>query len=147
MREVFFRANLLYVLDITMERRVSIGLCMTLGLAKRMPLRSSDFQFKNVLGCDFFFLLPSAMPERWPQIGRIRITFGSLLNNFFDSTKTNSLKFFVKWFQVSLNTHVRSNQTQPYLNWCGPLYLYAIVCVCAMYMIYLHHSFCSVAFQ
>jgi len=54
------------------------------------------------------------MPECWPQVCRIKITFGLLLNNWFVSTKTNSMKCFVNW--IPLNAHVRFNKTQPYLK-------------------------------
>ena len=52
------------------------------------------------------------MSERWPQFCRVKITFESLLNNWFISTKTNFMKCFVNW--IALNTHVLSNKTQPY---------------------------------
>ena len=52
-------------------------------------------------------LLAAAMPERWPQVCRVKITFESLLNNSFVSTKTNSMQCFVNW--ILLNTHVCFN--------------------------------------
>jgi len=60
------------------------------------------------------------MPERWPQVCRVKITFRLLRNNWFVSTKTNSMKCFENW--ILLNSHVRFNKTQPYLK--------MFVCVC-----------------
>jgi len=54
------------------------------------------------------------MPERWPQVCRVKIMFGLLSNNWFVSTKMNSMKCLVNW--IPLNTHVRFNKTQPYLD-------------------------------
>jgi len=54
------------------------------------------------------------MPERWQQVYPIKIIFESLLNNWFVSTKTNSMKCFVNW--ILLKTHVHFNRTEPYLN-------------------------------
>jgi len=36
------------------RRGSDLGLCMTLGLAKRMPLHSADFRFSNVFGRKIF---------------------------------------------------------------------------------------------
>jgi len=55
--------------------------------------------------------LPQPTPEYWPQICRVKITFESLLNNWFFSTKTNSMKCFENW--IPLKTHVRINRTEP----------------------------------
>ena len=55
-------------------------------------------------------LLPATLLERWPQICRFKITFELLLNNWFVSTKTNSMKCFVNW--IPANSHVHSNKTQ-----------------------------------
>jgi len=59
--------------------------------------------------------LPAAMSQCWPQGCRVKIMFGLLPNNWFVSTKMNSMKCFVSW--IPLNTHVRSNQTQPYIKY------------------------------
>jgi len=37
------------------------------------------------------------MPERWPQVCRVKITFGLPPNNWFVSTKKNSMKYVVNW--------------------------------------------------
>jgi len=57
-------------------------------------------------------LLAAAMPERWTQVCRVKITFESILNYWFVSTKTHSMKYFENW--IPLNTHVRFNQTLPW---------------------------------
>jgi len=36
----------------------------------------------------------------FPQICRVKITFELLLNNWFDSTKTNSMKCYVNWIRM-----------------------------------------------
>jgi len=50
----------------------------------------------------------------WPQICRVKITFGLLPPNWFVFTKKNSMKCFVKW--IPLRICVRSRNTQPYLK-------------------------------
>ena len=62
-------------------------------------------------------MLPVTLLERWPQVYRVKITFGLLLNNWFVSTKTDSIKCFVNW--IPLNTHARFNKPQPYLKSSG----------------------------
>jgi len=57
---------------------------------------------------------PQPVPQHGLQVCRVKITFGFPPNNWFVSTKTNSIKCFVNW--IPLNTHVRFNQTQPYLK-------------------------------
>jgi len=47
------------------------------------------------------------MPEQWPQVYRIKITFESLLKNCF--VPQSSMKSFVNW--ILLDTHVRFEQT------------------------------------
>jgi len=54
------------------------------------------------------------MPERWPQVCRVKITFKLLLTICSVFTTTNSMKYFVNW--IPLNTHVRFENTQPCLN-------------------------------
>ena len=58
-------------------------------------------------------LPPTVMPERWPQVCRIKILFGLLPNNWFFFT-TNSMKCVVNW--IPLNTRVRLTQTHPNLT-------------------------------
>ena len=61
-------------------------------------------------------LLPAAMLECWPQVCRIKITFGLLLTDWFVSTKKNSMKCLVNW--ISLEFRVRSRNTKnPNLKW------------------------------
>ena len=50
----------------------------------------------------------AAMPERWPRVCRVKITFELLLTICFVSTTTNSMKCLVNW--IPLNTHVRVEQ-------------------------------------
>jgi len=50
-------------------------------------------------------LLAAAMPERWPQVCRVKITFELLLTICFVSTKTNLMKCLTNY--IPLNTHVR----------------------------------------
>ena len=45
------------------------------------------------------------MPEHWPQVCRVKITFDLLLTICFVSTTTNSMKCVVNW--IPLNTHFR----------------------------------------
>jgi len=59
-------------------------------------------------------LLAVAMPERWPQVCRVKITFEIILTICFVSTTTNSMKCLVNW--IPLNTHVRFENTQPCLK-------------------------------
>ena len=59
-------------------------------------------------------LCPAAMPECWPQVGRLKITFELRLTFFCVSTTTNMMKYLVNW--IPLNTHVRFENTQPCLN-------------------------------
>ena len=47
--------------------------------------------------------------ERWPQVCCVKIMFELLPNNWFVSTKTNSMKCFVNW--IPANSHVGSNKT------------------------------------
>ena len=54
------------------------------------------------------------MPERWPQVCRVKITFKLILTICLVSTTTNSMKYLVNW--IPLNTHVRSENTQPCLQ-------------------------------
>ena len=42
-------------------------------------------------------LLTAAMPERWPQVFRVKIMFELLLTICFVSTTTNSMKYLVNW--------------------------------------------------
>jgi len=50
-----------------------------------------------------------AMPERWPHVCCVKITFELLLINCFVFTTTNSMKGRVNW--IPLNSHVRFEQT------------------------------------
>jgi len=51
--------------------------------------------------------LSTTLLERWPQVCRIKITFSELLpNNWFVSTKTNSMTCFVN--QITARTFVRT---------------------------------------
>jgi len=59
-------------------------------------------------------LLPATLLERWPQVCRVKIMFELLRTTAFASAKTNSMKCFVNW--IPLNSHVRSNKTQPCLK-------------------------------
>jgi len=59
-------------------------------------------------------LLTAAMPKRWPQVCRVKITFESLLKICFVSISTKSMKYLVNW--IPLNTHVCFENTQPCLN-------------------------------
>jgi len=47
---LFFRANLVCVLDIQCRVGSDLGLCTSSVVSKRMTLRSADIQFKNVFG-------------------------------------------------------------------------------------------------
>jgi len=53
------------------------------------------------------------MPERWPQVCRVKMTF-ELLTISFVSTATNSMKCLVDW--VTLNLHVCFKQTPSLLS-------------------------------
>ena len=59
-------------------------------------------------------LLLTTLVEQWPQVYCVRITFELLPNNWFASTRTNSMKCHIKW--ITVNTHVCSNKTQPCLD-------------------------------
>ena len=129
-------------------------------LAKRMPLRSADFQSKNVFGrrirrkpalrgrtlfastevmhtptsdsplhfdieniyqirtgksnASARHLFPATLLKRWPHVCCVKISFELLPNNWFVSTKSNSMKCFVNW--IPANLHFRLNKTQPYLK-------------------------------
>ena len=54
-------------------------------------------------------LLPAAMLERWLHVCRVKIMFALLPNYSIVSTKTNSMKGFVKLIQVKML--VRSDHT------------------------------------
>jgi len=56
-------------------------------------------------------LLPAAMPERWPQVCRVKIMFILLLTYRFVSTSTNSIKCLVNW--IPLRIRMRSTNIQP----------------------------------
>jgi len=59
-------------------------------------------------------LPPAAMPERWPQVCRVKITFELLKTICLVSTATKSMNCLVNW--IPLNTHVRIEDTQPCLK-------------------------------
>jgi hypothetical protein len=56
-------------------------------------------------------LLTAAMPERWPQVCRVKITFELLPTICFVSTTTNSMKYLGNW--IPLNTYVCFENTHP----------------------------------
>ena len=59
-------------------------------------------------------LLPATLLKRWPQFCRVKITLNNYPTIGSFAKKTISMKSFVNWIPV--NTHVRSNQTQPCLT-------------------------------
>jgi len=59
------------------------------------------------------------MPQRWPQVCRLNITFEILRAICFVSTTTNSMKCVLNW--IPLNTHVGFENTQPCLKGGQPL--------------------------
>jgi len=62
-------------------------------------------------------LLSLPLPPPQSRFCRVKMTFELLPKIWFVSTRTNSMKCFVKWIPV--NTHVRSNKTQSCLNQIG----------------------------
>jgi len=58
-------------------------------------------------------LLATVMPDRWPQVCHVKMTFEFILHNWSVSTRTNSMNCFVNWIPAS--THVRSNKPNPSL--------------------------------
>jgi len=69
--------------------------------------------FRNIL---YMYISPGFrnMPERWPQVCRLKITFELLRTICFVSITTNLMKCVVKW--IPLNTHIRFENTQPCLK-------------------------------
>jgi len=62
-------------------------------------------------------MLTADMLERWPQVCRIKITFGLLPTNRFVSTQTNSMKCLINWKpEVVLRIYVCRRFTQPHLK-------------------------------
>ena len=62
-------------------------------------------------------LLPAAMPERWPQVCRIKISFWLLLNNWFVATTEQLVRFgFVIWMLLNMHVRFNWNKTLSYLN-------------------------------
>jgi len=59
-------------------------------------------------------LLATALLVRWPQVGRVMITFEWLPTNGFICTKMNSMKCVLNW--ISLNMHVSSIKPNPTLK-------------------------------
>jgi len=59
-------------------------------------------------------LLHATLLERWPQVCRDQITFKLLPKNVCVSIRTNWMKCYDNG--VRMNTHVRSNKTQPCLK-------------------------------
>ena len=59
---------------------------------------------RKMLALGFCLLQPC--PQRWAQVCRVKIMSDLLPNNWFVSTRTNSMKCFINW--IPLNTHVRS---------------------------------------
>ena len=59
-------------------------------------------------------LLPATLLERLPQVCCVKMTYELLPNNWFVSTRTDSMKCFANW--IPANLHVRSNKTQRCLN-------------------------------
>jgi len=78
------------------------------------------------------------MPERWPHVCRVKITFGFLLTYWFVSTTTNSIKCFVNWFHGE-SAFVREI-SNPALRVCVCVCMCARVwvCVCLCVHIYAH---------
>ena len=70
-------------------------------------------------------LLPAAMLERWLHVCRVKIMFALLPNYSIVSTKTNSMKGFVKLIQVKMlvrSDHTtRCRQVQGGEDWSDPL--------------------------
>jgi len=58
------------------------------------------------------------MPERWPQVCRVKVTFELLRAICFVSITTNSIEYVLNW--IPLNTHVGFENTQPCLKGCPP---------------------------
>ena len=69
--------------------------------------------FRNIL---YMYISPGFrnMPERWPQVCRLKITFELLRTICFVSITTNLMKCVVKW--IPLNTHIVSKTPNPALK-------------------------------